>query len=407
VLFTNSILAVDVDTGEYRWHYQTVPEDAWDYDSVMPFILRDMKYAGKQRRVIMQAPKNGFFYVLDARTGELLAADPIVDITWATHVDLETGRPVEIASARYYNGENPEQGIRVLPFLWGAHNWQPMSYSPKTRLVYIPAMEMPANYAEGGAFGASTEFLGYGPDEEMPDDVGQLIAWDPVARGPRWTVPYSLPFNGGVLSTAGNLVFQGTATGEFIAYTADTGKRLWSAQTTSATQATPVSYELDGEQYVLLPSGCCGGTGLLAMSRAASEDARGPSRVLAFKLGGTAKLPEPTPRVPVPKPPARTASADEVARGSNLWADMSCELCHGPHVLGIGARRLDGAVPDLRYAPASVHTEWTGIVLGGNRRMKGMPSFGDQMSAEDAEALRAYVIEQAWKAYEKQAKASP
>ena len=402
-LFTNSVIAVEANTGAYRWHYQTVPADAWDYDATMPKIVTDLEFNGKLRRVVLEVPKNGFFYVLDAYTGELLSADAFVPVTWATHVDLETGRPVEVPAARYYESQDSEGPVRVSPSAAGAHVWHPMSYSPDTGLVYIPATDMPTAFFPGGFFGARVELLNYAPHEEPPPGVGKLLAWDPLTRAIRWSVDHTRPFNGGVLSTAGNLVFQGTATAEFRAYSADKGEILWSRKTGSAIQAAPVSYRVGGEQYVLIPIGKGGGYTITSGSRIASRDARGPSRLLAFKLGGRREIPiSPLRIAPVPKPPPRTASAEQVERGLSLYARFGCQLCHGRSVIGVEERILGGAIPDLRYMPAAVHEEWQGIVLGGSRRLLGMPNFLEEgMTAEDSEAIHAYVIDAAWQAYER------
>ncbi len=400
-LFTNSVIALDAKTGAYRWHYQVVPEDAWDYDAVMPKVVTDLEWKGEKRRVVLEAPKNGFFYVLDAKTGELLAADPIAKVTWASHIDMETGRPVVVPAARYYDEVHDSRPVRVWPNLWGSHNWQPMSYSPKTELLYIPLTDMPSTYSSGGWIGARVELLGYGPDEEIPPDVGKLLAWDPVEREVRWSVDHPYPFNGGVLSTAGNLVFQGTATGEFSAYNAASGEPLWSRKTGSSIQGTSVSYQIGDDQYVLVPIGKGGGTAHISGIRTASPDALGPARLLAFKLGARGEIPITPREAPVPKPPVRTANAEQVERGNLLYHDYACMACHGQYVMGAEARVLGGGVPDLRYTPASVHAEWQAIVLDGSRSALGMPSFeGDGMSAEDSQAIQSYVIEQSWKHYE-------
>ena len=207
-LFTNAVVAVDADSGEYRWHYQSTPEDGWDYDATMPKIVTDIELNGLKRRVVFEAPKNGFFYVIDARSGKLLAADAIATVTWASHVDLETGRPVTLAGARYW--EDPEgRPVQVEPNVWGSHNWHAMSYSPQTALIYIPVTDMPTTWTPGGMLGAMPDALGVGPDEKLPPNVGRLLAWDPVKREARWKVNHPIPYNGGILSTAGNLVFQG------------------------------------------------------------------------------------------------------------------------------------------------------------------------------------------------------
>ena len=467
-LFTNSIMAVDAETGSYQWHYQTVPEDAWDYDAAMPLIVTDLEYGGEpsageregpaprrkepsageregaplagkepsageregaplarkdsageregeplarkdsardrqgqaphtkqRRRVVMQAPKNGFFYVLDARTGELLAADPIVDVTWATHIDMETGRPVEPPGARYYANENPARPVPVKPQAGGAHSWYPMSFSPLTRLVYVPVADLATYYSVAGPYGLRLD----SPAEPLPAGSGKLLAWDPVGREARWTVDYPLPWNSGVLSTAGELVFQGTAGGEFRAYRDASGELLWFRKTGTSILAAPVTFLAEGEQYVLAAAGIGGGNGVITPSHSSTPDARGPSRLFAFKLGGKARLPPPRDPAPVPRPPARTASKQQVEHGEEMWP--TCGHCHGSQAMGVGPRDLPGAVPDLRYMSAKTHAEWHGIVLGGNQRHLGMPAFHEEMTVEDSEALHAYVIEQAWKLYER------
>ena len=402
-LFTNSVIAVDADTGAYRWHYQTVPEDAWDYDATMPKIVTDLEFGGIKRRVVFEAGKSGFFYVLDARTGELLAADPIATVSWASHIDIESGRPIKLQKARYYENEDPLEPVRVWPSILGARNWYPMSYSPKTRLVYMPVADMPSTYSASGFFGARVEVLGYGPEEEVPLGAGRLVAWDPVQRVVRWTVDYTIPHNGGVLSTAGNLIFQGTAAGEFHAYHAVTGDRLWSSGKLGTTvQAAPVSYRLGDEQYVLATAGRGGALGMVTSLRTQAPDARGPARLFAFKLGGKAEMPSSTVKpTPVPRPPARTAGVEQIRRGGILFGDQGCDLCHGGHAIGSYERNTaNGTVPDLRYLPPEVHAQWHSIVVGGSRRLGGMPGFGPDLTIPDSEALQAFVVEQAWKLYE-------
>ena len=430
-LFTNCIVAVDADTGKYRWHYQTVPEDAWDYDATMPLIVADLEYgeappatkeqggqppvSKERRRVVMQAPKNGFFYVLDAYTGELLAADPVVETTWATHVDMATGRPVVAPGARFYANEIPEQPIRLVPSPGGGHNWHPMSYSPLTGLVYIPTTELAANFSARGPSQWHYEAVppnwpseGYGYDERLPPDIGQLKAWDPVRREARWTVPHTSSWNGGALSTAGNLVFQGTAGGEFRAYRADTGEPLYSARTGTSILAGPVTYELGEAQYVLVAAGVGGGFGIMLSPYVSTLDAQGPSRLFAFKLGAKADMPALRDFTPVPQPPPRSARFEQVEHGARLYYDHTCRLCHGKKAIGVARQmdapdsgRLYGALPDLRYMSAETHAQWQAIVLGGSRRNLGMPAFHDAMSAEDSEAIHAFVIDQAWKLYER------
>ena len=241
-LYLASILAINPDNGELVWHYQTTPGDTWDYTAVQPMMLADLNIGGRQRKVIMQAPKNGFFYVIDRATGELLSADKYVEVNWASHVDMKTGRPVEIPGADY-----KDKGTYIRPGPLGGHNWQAMSFSPKTGLVYLPAQDNGRYYEQGKVNAADFKAmqtdptqgplpynLGVGAIERKAEayDIpykGRLLAWDPVARKPKWTVEYGAYWNGGTLATAGNLVFQGTAAGDFIAYNATTGEKLWSS----------------------------------------------------------------------------------------------------------------------------------------------------------------------------------
>ena len=249
-LFTNSIVAVNADTGAYVWHYQTTPNDSWDYNATMHIMVAELSIAGKKRRVVMTAPKNGFFYVLDASTGKLLSANNIVPVNWASRIDMKTGRPVELPDARYY--ERPGERVFLSPGVYGAHNWQAMSYSPKTGLAYVPASVLPTiiELTKGSAALSGEVHMDLGGDVHMDwwgllrdpkykDKAGRLIAWDPIAQKARWTVVLPFHTNGGTLATAGNLVFAGTADGQFCAYDAMSGHMLWSMATGSSIQAAP------------------------------------------------------------------------------------------------------------------------------------------------------------------------
>ncbi|MGB0188972.1 MAG: PQQ-dependent dehydrogenase, methanol/ethanol family, partial [Aequoribacter sp.] len=260
-LFLSSIVALNADTGEYVWHYQTTPGESWDYTATQHMILADMEFDGRMRKVIMQAPKNGFFYVIDRETGEFISAEKYTMATWATHVDPESGRPVEAPEARY-----EETGVPnfQFPHPLGGHNWHPMSYSPDTGLVYIPAQEIPIVYGHDSDYEYNSKGWNVGVRFELaasPDDPavraqlgamvkGYITAWDPVTQTEKWRVQHPNMWNGGLLSTAGNLVFQGNAEGEFVAYTADSGERLWSSYAQTGVVAGPVTYTVDGEQYV-------------------------------------------------------------------------------------------------------------------------------------------------------------
>ena len=305
-LFLASIVAVRPDTGDYVWHYQTVPGDTWDYTAVQHMILADLSIDGSLRKVIMQAPKNGFFYVLDRATGEFLSAENIMPVNWATHIDYDTGRPVETEFARY---DETGIAVKITPGPGGAHNWQPMSYSPLTGLVYIPAKQEPLVYflAEGfkpRSLGVNLGINLWDIDQSeyslgvgyLPEVQGRLLAWDPVEQREVWRAPQPGSHNGGLLSTAGNLLFQGNADAEFVAYRATDGERLWSAEVQSGVTAAPVSYAVDGVQYIAVVVGW-GSSSALIMCPDLNPDGskRNISRVLAFRLDGEVNLPDPPP----------------------------------------------------------------------------------------------------------------
>jgi len=385
-LFSQCIIAVKADTGEYLWHYQTGTEGVHSENNQI--MLADLMMNGVKRHVALTAPKNGFFYILDAKTGKLLSAKPLVKTTWASAYDLQTSKPVLIPVG--------QGGGRQ----WTVHNWWPMSYSSLTGLVYIPSTDRRANTIAAVEAGEGGEGL-----------YGKLIAWDPIGETARWSVDEQIAVNGGALSTAGNLVFQGQGTGEFAAYAADSGKKQWSIQTKSAIESIPVTFSVNGEQYVITSVGWGSGSRLFAPARtmATPESKRGPNRLYAFKLGGN--VPFPTPHIevpPVPQPPELKASADTIRKGEKLYVSFYCEGCHSPGIDGSGAWVEDGAIPDLRYAPPEVHKDWYTIVLGGSHWPKGMPGLADppkfafpkaHMTVAEADAVHAYVLSQAWKAY--------
>lgn len=261
-LYLSSIVALDGETGEYRWHYQTTPGDDWDYTATQPLMLLDLTIGGRPRRTIVQAPKNGFFYVLDRLTGELLSAEPFADdLTWATGVDPDTGRPIETPPARY--GVN-RKGTWLAPGPTGAHNWHPMAWNRETGLVYVPTQNNNAYYEmvetldyTPGRWNTGTSLFGggSGPRPPRPELTGPRVAlkaWDPVENREAWRLP-GTGGNGGTLSTGGNLVFWGTGT-RVVAVDARNGAELWSAEVGRGT-GTPVTYEIDGVQYVSIAGG--------------------------------------------------------------------------------------------------------------------------------------------------------
>ena len=401
-LFLSSIVALKADTGDYVWHYQTTPHDEWDFDSCSPLILAELPIGGTQRAVIMQAPKNGFFYVLDRATGELLAADPFTTTTWAKSVNLKTGRPVVEKGANY--GETGKPFVSM-PGPGGGHSWQPMSFSPQTRLVYFPVTDVAfpfvpeANAAHHDlAWNTGVDFNA-GSLPQVPEIKAQILAglkghlaaWDPIANKEVWRVELGHPWNGGVISTAGNLVFQGTAMGEFVAYRADTGEKVWSAETQAGVLAAPISYAVDGEQFVAVEVGWGGAFGLAAGELALkSHLASNLPRMLVYKLGGNATLPAlPAAARPELDPPPETASSATVIAGKKLYHTF-CSTCHGDSATS------SGVLPDLRYSPViNDATAMDVIVRQGSLQSSGMISFKDEVSAQDLEAIRAYVIHRA------------
>ncbi|HLT02072.1 MAG TPA: PQQ-dependent dehydrogenase, methanol/ethanol family [Geminicoccaceae bacterium] len=399
-LFLASIVALRADTGEYVWHYQTVPGEQWDYTATQHMILADLAIGGRTRKVLMQAPKNGFFYVLDRATGELISAEKIVPINWATGIDSATGRPIENPEARY--GVTP---VMVSPGAGGAHNWNPMAFSPLTGLVYVPVTETYMAYGLAETYdpsrgGLGTSFAGFDAERKAIAEYadahskGWLSAWNPATQREVWRGPVEQKGSGGVLVTGGNLVFQGTIGTTFVAYRADTGEKVWEMPVQQVPIAAPVAYEVDGEQYIAVNAGW--GGGLAHVERSAySQLFLSKPRLLVFKLGGTAKLPPlPPESVQVPElspPPTLAGTPAQVALGERLYGE-NCALCHGT-----AAR---GGVKDLRHMMPATHAAFLDIVLGGTRAANGMASFADTLSREQAEAIHHYLISRAHEDWE-------
>ena len=401
-LFTESVVAVDADTGQYRWHYQETPDDVWDYNSTNPIVLADLSLSGQKRKVILHAPKNGFFYVLDRSTGKLISADKIATVTWASGVDPASGRPIETPNARYY--KNKTSRAILFPNVDGAHGWQATSYSSLTGLIYLPIADTPTEYRSGVGkdLGAIEAIYLLPKPGEKPKPFGKLLAWDPVARTSRWSVDLKYAMNGGTLATAGNLVFQGTAEGEFDAYDAASGRKLWNYPIVSATQAAAVSYRVSGKQYVLLPVGAAGISRMEIPEYGNPPHARGPTRLLAFALGGKDQIPPGLAQapLPIPKPPPQFGSPEMIERGRKLYGASICGTCHGMWMTVAAG----GSVRDLRSLPQGLHDMWDQIVRGGAFQELGMPSFKATLSEEDARAIHAYVISREQELYEAQQK---
>jgi quinohemoprotein ethanol dehydrogenase len=380
-LFLSSIVAVHADDGSYAWHYQETPWETWDYDTGQQLMVLDLEIDGAQRHVVTQASKNGFFYTLDVATGELLSAKPYTEVNWATGVNMEDGRPFVVPEARYnVTGEV----FNLTPGPAGGHAWQPVSYSPKTGLVYIPAT---THWSLVGSFDARQQHLQENPDAKQ-SFTGRLLAWDPVANKEVWRSEEfinprgGVQVTGGALATAGNIVFHGNLPKqEFVAYRATDGQRLWAFDTKTAVFPGAISYELDGEQYVAIAVGGPVTGGYYAPNGA---------RLLVFKLGGKVVLPDLPEFSERPlAPPPQFAAADVITRGAEVF-EQTCAMCHGTG----GAAR--STFPDLRRAPA-LHDQalFDAIVLEGVLSAKGMASFREKIVAADTVALRAYLISQA------------
>ncbi|GAB3269936.1 PQQ-dependent dehydrogenase, methanol/ethanol family [Parahaliea aestuarii] len=404
-LYLSSIVALNPDDGSYVWHYQTTPGESWDYTATQHMILADLEIDGQPRKVIMQAPKNGFFYVLDRATGELLSAEPYATVTWASHIDMASGRPVENPAARY-KGET--SGLQ-LPGPIGGHNWHPMSYSPDTGLVYIPRQDVPWVYATDENFRFRKGYWNTGTDNlaaSLPDDPavrgavlgavkGGILAWDPVAAKPRWEVEHAGPWNGGMLSTAGDLLFQGNAEGQLVAYRSATGERLWDFDAQTGIVAPPVTYRLDGVQYVAVVAGWGGALALVGGEALTAGPIPNRSRLLVFRLGGNDTLPPVEQETLVFSPPGLSGDAAQVEQGKQLYLTY-CVYCHGDAAVS------GGATPDLRTLDAARHEQWLAIVLGGLHWESGMVGFAGELERPQAEAIQQYVIERAHLASDRQ-----
>lgn len=376
-LYISSIVALRPDTGEIVWHYQTTPGDTWDFTATQHMILATLQIEGRPRRVLMQAPKNGFFYVLDRETGKLISADAYVPVTWASGVDPATGRPIETPNADYGEGLAL---VRPTPF--GGHNWHPMSFSPKTGLVYIPVHDIQGVYRKDEKFEFRPGEWNTGTDMNAfslltrPFAKGRLIAWDPVARKEAWRIPYATPWNGGTLATAGNLVFQGTADARFVAYSADTGRPLWEDHTGSGVIAPPITYLVDGKQYVTVLAGWGGAFALAGGEVAKSVGGDPNGRLLTFAL-----------RTPPPTPEQIEAMLDEpgeIGDGGRLF-HHHCAACHGANAIAGGT-----SIPDLRKSVLP-YEGFNEVVRSGVREKLGMPRFGDRLAESDTKLIWGYI----------------
>ena len=396
-LFLSSIVALNPDNGEYIWHYQTAPGETWDYNSNMDIVLADLAIGGRTVKAIMHAPKNGFFYVIDRETGRLVTADAFTTTTWATSIDSVTGRPNEIPAARYLNGV-----ASVSPGPLGAHNWHAMSYNPGTGLAYYPAIHLSFTFADTGIDLASwksvewrrgTGVLAFNQISSRSDGVmGSLQAWDPVRRKLAWEVPLDGAWNAGTMTSAGGLVFQGHADGNFVAYDATTGAERWRFNVGLGISAPPITYSVAGRQYVALLVGWGGAVAANGAINARHGWAYGvhPRRLIAFSLEGRAVLPPSPPPAPPTPLAAREFGVDAslASRGSDEFFNR-CQTCHGAGAVS------GGVAPDLRASGVVLSAiGFAEVVRSGARVPRGMPAFRN-MTEDELLALRHYIRQRA------------
>ncbi len=404
-LFLSSIVALDPDSGRMKWYYQTTPGDNWDYTATQDIVLADMEVDGVARKVLLQAPKNGFFYVLDRTDGKLLRAHQYGRVTWATHIDMETGRPVENTDA-YYE-DNPQW---IWPGTAGAHNWQAMSFDQDRGVMYIPTLELPMFFALEEGFKKTGIFkqnpigmsLGIAIGEyreklasqagPAPEQKAFLNAFDPLTGETLWSVRKDNNYNGGVLATAGGVVFQGdgswggSGSGKLSAYDTSDGSLLWAYEAYASIGAPPITYEIDGVQY-------------LAVMASQHWDYDDGGKLLVFKLGGTLALTRPPLRDhSFPELPPVTAPNEQLAHGEQLYHQV-CASCHG----AIGRNIASPSIVDLRRMSAETHQAFQAIVLGGARRELGMRSFAGELQLTDVDAIHQFVLSSAHIARDEQA----
>jgi len=386
-LYTSSIVALDADTGRYVWHYQENPRDCWDYKATPNIVMATLNIEGKPRRVLMHAPTNGFFYVLDRENGKVISAGKTTVITWAKGINLKTGRPIENPGIRYESGTTD-----IWPGTVGGHNWQAMSYSPKTGLVYIPIQQMGTRFTRNLAEQDDSAFNIMGlvvkPLIEKPDDgKGKLVAWDPVAQKAIWSHQHEFLWNGGTLATAGDVVFQGTADGYFDAYSAAYGKRLWRFNAGLGIIAAPMSFSTGGKQYISVLVGWGGTVGALsgAMDVGWKYGAQ-PRRLLTFTLDGKTELPASPPRdmkVYAIDDPKLVLNEPDIIVGRAL--SIACASCHGA-----GFRSAGAPGPDLRESGAALKLDSFTQVVREGRPESGMPPFKWLTDAQIAQ-LHSYL----------------
>ncbi|MDP2033040.1 MAG: PQQ-dependent dehydrogenase, methanol/ethanol family [Polaromonas sp.] len=387
-LYLASIVALNPDTGKYVWHYQQTPGDNWDFTSTQPMILADLKIEGKPRKVILHAPKNGFFFVIDRTNGKFISAKNFVDVNWATGYDKD-GRPIETPMARV--ADRPRE---IIPSAFGAHNWHSMSFNPQTGLVYLPAQGVPLTLMDNKDWKFNSvrpgephsnmgwniaTFANVEPPKSAP--FGRLIAWDPVQQKAAWTQEHVSPWNGGTLTTAGDLVFQGTADGRFIAFNARTGEKLWESPTGTGVVAAPSTYLVDGKQYVSIAVGWGGVYGLAQRA----TDRQGPGTVYTFAVGGKAPMPEFVKYRMDELVAGVKYDPAQVPAGTALYVS-NCVFCHGVPGVDRG-----GNIPNLGYIGAPYIENLDKFVFKGPAMNRGMPDFTGKLSKDDVEKIKAFI----------------
>jgi len=396
-LFLSSILALDANTGRLQWHYQTTPGDSWDYTATQHMILANISIKGKSRKVIMQAPKNGFFYVMDRLTGELLSAKPYTKVTWAEYIDTDTGRPVLTGSADY-----SQQAKVVSPSMAGGHNWQPMAYNIDTGLAYIPTLEMPVEFTMSERDVPLTDSINADvrinenpkvPPSEMLQlsnarhrAFSVLKALNPAENKLVWQ---SLPqpwWAGGVLTTAGNIVVQGGMDGALSIYDAKTGKVLQRIQTGTPIMAAPISYILDGEQYIAVLAGF-GGSLKAYPAGSAPLHYENFERLLVFKLdGGETPVPPEKRSEPLNVPHQQSQfDLKRVVKGQELFLSH-CARCHS-------YRGVPNGYPNLWNLPPDLYDQFDAIILDGAYEYAGMPRFDDLLDKNDVSFIREFLLQ--------------
>ena len=398
--FLCSVVAIDAKTGKYKWHYQTNPAETWDYNSAMDIQLAELEIDGKPRKVVLHAPKNGFLYVIDRINGKLISAEKIAHVTWADRIDIATGRPVENPKARFPE----EEPFSLFPGPMGAHTWLPSAYSPQTKLIYLPVTESglrydskgfkpgwqrPPDNSLNGAYNFDYNY-DFSKDEGAPKASSLLLAWNPATQRGVWRVPTSGIWSGGVLATAGSLVFQGQTNGQFTAYDAATGQALWHFDAQAAVLGPPITYRVKGVQYVTVLAGMGTSAGLVQHGDTPIDYRTQARRILTFKLGGSAgKLPKAEPfKLVAFDDPDFKEDADSAARGGTIFA-RNCTICHG------NAAMAQGSAPDLRASPVPPSAEaFRSVVHDGALVANGMPRWSEFSDSEIAD-IRQYLRTQA------------